>query len=239
MGYWLRGMFADDGENRSGDDGKDDDSPGLRLLQPDGRAGPQGIHGDARGCVDAGIRHFDVAPMYGFGQAESCLGQFLGRHRAEVTVTTKYGIPAAKNQGWIAAARAASRPVIKAIPGLKRGLKTVGSKVAEPAGKANFTATEAQQSLERSLRELRTDRIDVWLLHEASVDDLHDVALLRLLWDAVATGKIGTFGVGSERKRVEALLAASPEYCPTVQFEWSVLDAPCAQSEASASIIAR
>src|SRR5205807_1626982 len=47
-----------------------------------------------------------------------------------------------------------------------------------------------------------------------------------LLEDAVAAGKIGTFGVGSERPRVEALLQQKPQYCPTVQFEWSVMDAP-------------
>ncbi len=125
MGYWLRGMFADDGENRSGDDGKTTTRLGFGCSSLMGALGRKESLAMLEAAFDAGIRHFDVAPMYGFGQAESCLGQFLGRHRAEVTVTTKYGIPPAKNQGWIAAARAASRPVIKAIPGLKRGLKTV------------------------------------------------------------------------------------------------------------------
>ena len=56
-------------------------------------------------AFDAGVRHFDVAPLYGFGQAESCVGEFLSRHKAEVTVTTKYGIPPAKNPGagWVGA----------------------------------------------------------------------------------------------------------------------------------------
>ena len=40
-------------------------------------------------AYDAGIRHFDVAPRYGYGEAESCLGEFLQRHRGQVTVTTK------------------------------------------------------------------------------------------------------------------------------------------------------
>jgi aryl-alcohol dehydrogenase-like predicted oxidoreductase len=181
-------------------------------------------------AFDAGIRHFDVAPMYGFGQAEGCLGEFLGRHRGEVTVTTKYGIPPLRGQGWMGLAhglaRAAARPVVRALPGLKRGMKQVEGSMAPPAGKASFTAAEARDSLERSLRELRTDHIDVWLLHEATVDDLRDDGLLRLLEDAVASGKIGSFGVGSERARVEALLAARPEYCATVQFEWSVMDPP-------------
>ena len=177
-------------------------------------------------AFDAGIRHFDVAPMYGFGQAEGCLGEFLGRHRGEVTVTTKYGIPPARSQGWMGLARAAARPVVRALPGLKRGMAQVAGSAVQPAGKASFTAAEARESLERSLRELRTDHIDVWLLHEATVDDLRDDGLLRLLQDAVASGKIGSFGVGSERARVETLLTARPEYCATVQFEWSVMDSP-------------
>ena len=177
-------------------------------------------------AFDAGIRHFDVAPMYGFGQAEGCLGEFLGRHRGEVTVTTKYGIPPVRSQGWMGLARAAARPVVRALPGLKRRMTQVAGSVVQPAGKASFTAAGARESLERSLGELRTDHIDVWLLHEATVDDLRDDALLRLLEDAVASGKIGTFGVGSERARVETLLAARPEYCATVQFEWSVMDPP-------------
>jgi aryl-alcohol dehydrogenase-like predicted oxidoreductase len=123
-------------------------------------------------------------------------------------------------------ARAAARPVVRALPGLKRGMAQVAGSVVQPAGRASFTAAEARESLERSLGELRTDHIDVWLLHEATVDDLRDDGLLRLLQDAVASGKIGTFGVGSERARVETLQAARPEYCATVQFEWSVMDPP-------------
>ena len=48
-------------------------------------------------AYDAGIRHFDVAPMYGYGEAESCLGEFLQRHPGQLTVTTKYGIAPPKN----------------------------------------------------------------------------------------------------------------------------------------------
>jgi len=177
-------------------------------------------------AFDAGIRHFDVAPLYGFGQAESCVGEFLAGHRADVTVTTKYGIPPAKNQGLIGLARSLVRPVVKALPGLKQGLSKIAGKATAPAEKASFTAAQAKESLERSLAELRTDRIDVWLLHEVTADDLRDEGLLRLMEGSVAAGTIGTFGVGSGREKIEALLGARPEYCRTVQFEWSVMDAP-------------
>ncbi|HEV2619779.1 MAG TPA: aldo/keto reductase, partial [Acidobacteriaceae bacterium] len=177
-------------------------------------------------AFDAGIRHFDVAPMYGYGQAESCVGEFLSRHRADVTVTTKYGIPPAKHQGVIGLARSMVRPVIKAMPGLKQSLSKMAGRATRSAEKSSFTAGQAKDALDRSLRELRTDRIDVWLLHEVTAEDLQDEALLRLLEDSVAAGTVGTFGVGSEREKIDALMAARAGYCRTVQFEWSVMDAP-------------
>src|SRR5580704_17909873 len=55
MGYWLeRIVCAGDGDDRTGDDRKNDDAPGLRVLEPDGRDGPQGVRRDARGSVRRG-----------------------------------------------------------------------------------------------------------------------------------------------------------------------------------------
>jgi len=183
-------------------------------------------------AFDAGIRHFDVAPMYGYGQAESVVGEFLAGHRSETTVTTKYGISPAKRQGLISLARSVARPVVKAMPGLKRGLTTAAAKATGGGPKASFTAAEARESLDRSLRELRTDRIDIWLLHDATLADLHDEALLRLMRDSVTAGKIGTFGVGGDRAAIDEIAAVLPEYLPVVQFAWSVLDTPVPATKA-------
>jgi D-threo-aldose 1-dehydrogenase len=177
-------------------------------------------------AYDAGVRHFDVAPMYGFGEAESCVGEFLRGHRDQVTVTTKYGIPPGRKSALMGAARSVAGPVVKLFPGLKRRLIGVASKATEPAEKATFTAAQAKASLERSLGELKTERIDVWLLHEVSSDDLRDDELLRMLEDSVAEGVVGMYGVGSERAKVEQIAASHPAYCPIVQCEWSVMDAP-------------
>jgi aryl-alcohol dehydrogenase-like predicted oxidoreductase len=198
------------------------------LMGAMGRAGSLAV---LEAAFDAGIRHFDVAPMYGYGQAEGVLGEFLARHRGlatrdEVTITTKYGIPPAKRQGLIGLARSVARPVVKAMPGLKRGLTSAAAKATSAGPKASFTATEARESLERSLRELKTDRIDIWLLHDATVADLHDEGLLRLMQDSVAAGKIRTFGVGSDRAAIEEIATSHPEYLPVVQFAWSVLETP-------------
>ena len=181
-------------------------------------------------AFDAGIRHFDTAPMYGYGEAEACLGDFLRRHPGQCTVTTKYGIPPAPSSPHKRLARAIARPVLKAFPSLKQRL---AGAAAAPAvtntprpeeHKSTFTAAEAKASLDRSLAALKTDHIDVWLLHEVTADELRDDTLLRLLEDSVKAGTIGIFGVGSGGDKIPDLLARVPRYCPTIQFEWSVLD---------------
>jgi aryl-alcohol dehydrogenase-like predicted oxidoreductase len=179
-------------------------------------------------AFDAGIRHFDVAPMYGYGEAEVCLGEFLARHPGELTVTTKFGIPA-EAKSWKSALRGLARPVLKALPGIKQRLQ--GAVASAPAARLDFSLGKGQTSLEHSLRALRVERIDVWLLHEAEALDLNDDALLRWMEAMVAEGKIGTFGVGSEAKKIAALLAERPGYCRTLQYKWSVLDAMLSPGE--------
>ena len=176
-------------------------------------------------AYDAGVRHFDVAPLYGYGDAEGCLGEFLQRHPGQYTVTTKYGLPPAGSRSLMSAARSLARPVVKLLPGLKQRLAGVASKVTPTAEQASFTPAQAKESLVRSLTNLRVARIDVWLLHEVEAQNLNDDGLLRLLEDQVAAGTIGTFGIGSEAAKVAELLRQRPEYCPTLQYEWSVLDA--------------
>jgi D-threo-aldose 1-dehydrogenase len=43
-------------------------------------------------AYEAGVRHFDVAPLYGLGVAEKELGRLLLRVPADVTVATKFGL---------------------------------------------------------------------------------------------------------------------------------------------------
>src|SRR5689334_980851 len=43
-------------------------------------------------AFDAGVRHFDTARYYGYGEAEGILGRFLNSRRSQVTITTKFGI---------------------------------------------------------------------------------------------------------------------------------------------------
>lgn len=187
-------------------------------------------------AFDAGIRHFDIAPMYGYGDAEACLGYFMSRHKGQVTVTTKFGIPPAAGGALARMARSVARPVARQVSSLRQSLgrgapsfQTSFPPAIEAAPESRqpnpiFCVEEARKSLHRSLAELRTDHIDVWLLHEVTANDLQDDELLRFLQDSVQSGMIGTFGAGSDRNQIDALLQLHPGYCPTLQYEWSVFN---------------
>ncbi len=180
-------------------------------------------------AYDAGIRHYDVAPAYGYGEAERCLGEFLARHPGHLTVATKFGIPQASRHSLKGVVRRLARPMLKAVPGLKRHLPGVAAAVAHTDTFVSgpnpiFTAERARQSVEDSLIALKLERIDLLLLHEARAMDLTEDRLLRTLEDLVVSGKVGDFGIGSEASKIAALRRQRPGYCRVLQYEWSVLD---------------
>lgn len=175
-------------------------------------------------AYNAGIRHFDVAPMYGYGEAEQCLGDFLIDHATDTTVTTKFGLTIGRNQPLLRVARRWAGATLEFFPAIKRRLAPASSALGGGMAKLRFDVTTARLSLENSLRKLRRTYLDVFLLHEAEALDLNDDALLRFLEDSQASGKIGTFGIGGEAKNVSALVSHRPAYLPILQFEWSIFD---------------
>lgn len=172
-------------------------------------------------AFDAGIRHFDVAPAYGHGRAERCLGKFLQGKRDQVTVATKYGILPPAQSGLLEMARSVVRPAVARLPAVR---ERVAQAAAGMRSKAKFSAEEARRSLDHSLLELGTDAVDVWLLHEVTADDLDGSNLLPFLQDAQQRGQIGMYGVGAEQQRASDLWKRHRDYCRVLQFEWSGLE---------------
>ncbi|MFN2974812.1 aldo/keto reductase [Terriglobus aquaticus] len=166
-------------------------------------------------AFDAGIRHFDCAPMYGFGTAEGVLGEFLQRHPGCVTVTTKFGLLPGRQHSPARIARSVARRASRVLGGSKSS-----QRFAEPLRKARFNGEAAARALATSLRQLRAEHINLYLLHEATSDDLRDESLLHFLQEQVRQGSIGAFGVGSARSELNALQSQQPHYCAVVQSEW-------------------
>lgn len=143
-----------------------------------------------RAALDAGFRHFDLAPAYGEGLAEKELGRVLGSHRSTVTITTKYGIPL----------RAIGELPTPLFLALRTSDKFLPIKFGADYRRRDFSPRALAASLEASLRRLRTDYVDYLLVHEPS-----SLAEFRTLGDAWSEmerqqrlGKLRRFGVSGD-----------------------------------------
>ena len=147
-----------------------------------------------------GITHYDVARAYGFGRSEAILREFLHQKRHRVTVTTKFGIEPPSGLAGNARILNGLKRILRPFPGLLQHAKNRGSAMVN-AG--IFTPAAALRSLETSLRELGTDYVDIFLLHEATVADASSAPLLEALMGQVAKGKIRHVGVGSAFQKLQ------------------------------------
>src|SRR5216683_5109375 len=71
-------------------------------------------------AFDAGIRHFDVARYYGYGEAEGILGAFIKSRRAQVTVTTKFGIEPPRRTNALRIALGIGRRFLRLVPSARK-----------------------------------------------------------------------------------------------------------------------
>ena len=123
-------------------------------------------------ALDAGIVHFDVAPMYGLGLAEAELGRFARAHRDRIIIATKFGIGVTRAARAIGAVQGPIRRIMQARPAMHEAARSRGAGPdGSGAGRLLYTTTgydavAARRSVERSLRALGTDHIDVLLLHD-------------------------------------------------------------------------
>jgi D-threo-aldose 1-dehydrogenase len=202
--------------------------PGIRIKIPVLGFGCSSLTGTGRKdadrllgtAFDAGVRHFDVARYYGYGEAERILGTFLKTRRAEVTITTKFGIDAPQKAGALRIALQTGRQVVRLLPAARKVMQRSAQTFVK-SGK--FSAADARASLETSLRELGTDYIDFFLLHDYTADDPVSQETVAFLEDAVKTGKIRYFGLGTGIDSIVRTLATQSELCKVIQFENSVV----------------
>jgi D-threo-aldose 1-dehydrogenase len=161
------------------------------LMQiPSGRQ-RQRLLGEAHA---QGLSHFDVARMYGLGMAESELGRFARGRREQVTIATKFGIePGSPRLGRL---QAPARAALARLPALRAALKRRGS---APRSPRRYDAAIARESLETSLRELGTDYVDIFFVHDPAPSDHVDLdGLGELCEGLIESGKIRAWGLSGD-----------------------------------------
>jgi aryl-alcohol dehydrogenase-like predicted oxidoreductase len=164
-------------------------------------------------ALDAGFTHFDTARMYGEGMAERSLGALLaGGMRRRVTLATKFGIRA---QPW----QERFPPLLYA----QRALSGVARRAVwkEPLQQGRcWSATAAAASLTASLRSLRTDWVDMLLVHEPRDEDLPALqALAPWLQQQQTSGRVRYLGLAGQAATCLSIHQAMPGVFQVLQVE--------------------
>ena len=169
-------------------------------------------------AIDSGITHFDTARMYGFGKAESILGCLAPRHRERIVIATKVGILPANRSLPSRALNFGARFLNKGLPGAGKYLTAL--QTGPRAG--IFDLPSVRKSFELSLKQLRTDYVDILLLHECNQADASDEELLEFLESLRAQGKVRAFGLATSVGEAIQILKFQPRLGDVVQIASSL-----------------
>ena len=168
-------------------------------------------------AYDLGIRYFDVAPMYGLGKVEGELGHFLQGKRDQVTLATKFGIVPHKSVQKLSWFQPMVRALFASFPALKEKVKQVVG--AQIYYKPDYNIKSAKQSFENSLHELRTDHIDILLLHEPSINNIFTAELQQWLESLRSSQAIKGYGVAGYMDDILPVITQHPWLGQIVQID--------------------
>ncbi|MCA1433521.1 aldo/keto reductase [Bradyrhizobium sp. BRP20] len=168
-------------------------------------------------AYDLGVRHFDTAPMYGHGTSEDVLAAAFRGERHNISIATKVGIPHGELSSRRQLLRLVATPLRRWTPGLS---KLAAKRIYSTPVQTDFSASFIDRSIEKSLAKLKTDYIDVLLLHEVSPRDVSD-ELLDKLQKLVRQGKVRRLGIGTSVESMKQINAAGLDF-EVYQRPWSV-----------------
>jgi aryl-alcohol dehydrogenase-like predicted oxidoreductase len=117
-------------------------------------------------ALELGINFFDTAPFYGQGESEKILGEVFAGRREQVIIATKIGLYPSAVLRLASKVRPLVRSALVALPGV--GRKLVQRSVQgfmRSSNQVKFDPQSIVTSVEASLKRLRTDHIDLLLLH--------------------------------------------------------------------------
>lgn len=168
-----------------------------------------------------GIRLFDTARAYGYGESEALLGEFLQGRRDQAVIATKFGIFASRQSPWKLVAKSVARKILAVAPSarslLQKGASTQFSHNL-------FTIPALHTSIEESLRKLHTDHVDMLFLHAAPASVLEQDDLLEAMGRLVEEGKVRLAGLSAEPDVVELAIERQTQPLRAMQFPCNVFN---------------
>jgi aryl-alcohol dehydrogenase-like predicted oxidoreductase len=157
-------------------------------------------------ALEQGINHFDLARSYGFGEAEREVGKFLSSNRKELVIASKFGII----PNWKATFIRPIKPLLRSFKGILGKDKEGASFENKKSGslhsnlfldRISINPENMYDCLHKSLRELKTDYLDYFFIHEPleSIENLDE--LMYVAQSLKKAGKIRALGLSFMRSQ--------------------------------------
>jgi aryl-alcohol dehydrogenase-like predicted oxidoreductase len=150
-------------------------------------------------AIELGISFFDTGDAYGRGANEELVGRVLAPHRDRVVLATKFGYELGEGR----------------------------REHSEGERPQRWDPGFVRDALEASLRRLRTDRIDLYQLHNPRMDAIESDETFEALEQLRAAGKIRHYGVALGPAigwRDEGLRALARRPISSVQTVYNLLE---------------
>ena len=206
---------------------------GLGCAAMLGRAGRRESLAALGAAYDAGITFYDTARSYGYGACEGLLGEFFGSgRRSSVILCTKFGILPGNPGGWKQKIKPLARGVLSVVPQL-RGM--VRKHAADQFVPGQFSVATLRSSLETSLRALKTDYVDILLMHGPPAGVVQDEDMLEELRRLVDTGKVRVAGVSAEGEVIRTVFGKHSPVLQAAQFPMNPFSMNLASQTADAA----
>ncbi len=145
-------------------------------------------------ALDRGITYFDTADMYGVGGSEETLGRVLRGRRDKVVIASKCGYSFSSRLKAVAWIKPLLRPLVTRLKGVKA---SAGAVMASQRSQC-FDPAYIEKCVHDSLRRLGTDRIDLFYLHDPSMEVVRRGDALARLANLKSAGKLRYIGISCE-----------------------------------------
>ncbi|HEY2469673.1 MAG TPA: aldo/keto reductase [Terracidiphilus sp.] len=206
---------------------------GMGCAPMLGRAGRRESLAALAAAYDAGITFYDTARSYGYGACEALLGEYFhGARRDAVVLCTKFGILPANSSGWKNKVKPLARAVLSVAPGLRGAVRKHAASQFNPG---QFSVETLRSSFETSLRELKTDYVDMLLMHNPPLASTQQEDLLEAMGRLVDAGKVRMAGVSADGEVIGAILSEHSPVLKAAQFPLNLFSMQLARQTTEAA----
>ncbi|HSR17231.1 MAG TPA: aldo/keto reductase [Ignavibacteriaceae bacterium] len=170
-------------------------------------------------AFDYGINFFDTSDHYSQGESEILIGKAFKRKRDKVIIGTKAGTLYKPAADFLLKQRSLIRPVSRYLRSMKIPFHLFRAKRKH----SDFSEKYLISTLEKSLKRLQTDYIDLFQLHKPSKTVIESGEIINTMEKLKAQGKIRYYGISCAQNE-DAFISFNFPGISSLQLTINLLD---------------